>query len=498
MKKNQNLKINQPVKSDSILKENNLIWTFWAIFGIYLCSSLSILRADYKYMDDLNRVLFGYTGWMNFSRYISEHLSKILNGGSRLTDISPLPQLLAILFMAVSATILINLFIGRKCTWLQMISSGPLYLTPYFTECISFKFDAPYMALSVFFSVLPFWFFETNLTMFVVTSFVCTIAVLSSYQAASGAFILILIFALVKDYFIVSDEKTFKIKKYVYGVMANILGMLFYKIFLLKPFTDNYVNGTLGSVSSVFWNIVHNLNVYAHTLRGDMPNRWLYCIVFLVLWYLLVLVFNTKKNKLICLAAGMLAIGISFCGSYGIYLMMPKPIFEPRAMIGFGVWLTLICLFIVSIDKGRYIGYFGVIALSWMLFVFQFTYGNNLKEHQRYIDFRVALTLTDFNRIFQNSNDELLVQFKGDIGRSPVINGMLGDYPVLHRIDVLNFGDGPSCYNRSYFFGYFGLKNIKDVPRDLENFENLNLPVVLDTRFHKFQSSSNKILITLK
>ena len=133
------------------------------IFLLLLLSISAILKADFKYADDLGRVVNGYRGWGNFSRYLSNLFSIFLHADTYLTDISPLPQIFAIIIMALASIILIHLFSnGKKITFFNIIAVIPLTINPYFLECLSYKYDAPYMAISVLASIIPFLFYKKS------------------------------------------------------------------------------------------------------------------------------------------------------------------------------------------------------------------------------------------------------------------------------------------------------------------------------------------------
>lgn len=126
------------------------------LMTIYTVGILAILRANFYYIDDIGRAFWGYRGFHYFSRYIAEFGSIFLHGDAQLTDISPLPQLLAVGIMAISGTIVMHVITGKDSfTWVEYIAMVPLCLSPYFLECISYRFDAPYMAISILSSVVP-------------------------------------------------------------------------------------------------------------------------------------------------------------------------------------------------------------------------------------------------------------------------------------------------------------------------------------------------------
>ena len=177
------------------------------MFGVYLLGILTIIRADFSYLDDLGRSSDGSRGWYYWSRYVSEFSSILVHGDTNLTDISPLPQLLAILILSISSVLLVYVIGNRKITLMRLFASIPLGLSPYFLECLSFRFDAPYMALSILASIVPFLFI-TRKKAFLVCSAVSLLIMCMTYQAASGIYVLIVIILGFRDW--ISREKADK------------------------------------------------------------------------------------------------------------------------------------------------------------------------------------------------------------------------------------------------------------------------------------------------
>lgn len=129
----------------------------WLLICI-LIAMIPLLQADFHYRDDLGRAAIGYRLWADFSRYVSEYGSVVLHAGKYLTDISPMPQMLAALVMAISCAVVIRCFKrdrNEQATFWEIIAVLPLALSPYFMECLSYQYDSPYMAAAVFFSVAP-------------------------------------------------------------------------------------------------------------------------------------------------------------------------------------------------------------------------------------------------------------------------------------------------------------------------------------------------------
>lgn len=189
--------INDKIK---IIKNNYsyLLKPFIIITMIYLISYYPIIRANFYYGDDLQRALFGLKGWSNFSRFTSDILSGFIHTNNYLTDISPLSQIIATFLLSLSGVVIIHLFKkNKKVTFTNIISVLPIGLTPYFLSCITYKYDSPYMALSIFASIFPFLVYKNNKKskiLFSITLIIGTIIMCTTYQAASGIIPLITIF----------------------------------------------------------------------------------------------------------------------------------------------------------------------------------------------------------------------------------------------------------------------------------------------------------------
>jgi hypothetical protein len=75
------------------------------MFLIYLVGISAILLSNVHYADDIARTNLGYAGWSGFSRYSSTILAHGIHADNYLTNIAPLPQILAALILAISSVI---------------------------------------------------------------------------------------------------------------------------------------------------------------------------------------------------------------------------------------------------------------------------------------------------------------------------------------------------------------------------------------------------------
>jgi len=201
-------KFNKQILKDKFAKYNFLLKPFICIFIIFAIAISGILRADFNYVDDLGRIAEGYKKWDNFSRYVSCFLSSFIHTSEYLTDISPLPQLLAVCIMAISAVIMLFVYKGeKKFSFWDILAIIPLGLSPYFLECLSYKYDAPYMAISIFTSIFPLLFRKRNKILYSFIIIINTLIMCMTYQASSGIFLMFILLIFLKDWNNNEDSK---------------------------------------------------------------------------------------------------------------------------------------------------------------------------------------------------------------------------------------------------------------------------------------------------
>lgn len=463
------------------------------IFGIYYVAISAIIRSDFKYIDDLGRVAKGYRGWENFSRYTSNILATLIHGDLYLTDISPLPQILAILLLAVAGTIIFYMWeMPQKFSW-GILAILPLGLSPYFLECLSYKFDAPYMAISVFASILPFAFIKIGQIEYVVASFVGILLMCTTYQASSGIYPMIVVL-LCFDFWNKGKSINKIFRFLIISILCYIVGMLFFRIFLMKPVED-YVSNEMVTLKQVLPNYMKHLIQYFQLVIQDFKDIWLILISLMGGLFIYVSVQETSRKSYASFLLSLITLGIMVVLSFGMYPILETPLYEPRAMYGVGVCIALIGVYIARGDK-RYFCKLICTLLSWLFFVFAFTYGNALEEQKRYIDFRVENVIEGMNDLDIFSDDKkTIVQLKGNVGKSPIINNMPQDYQMLNRLVPTMFGD-VWIWNECYFFNYFDLKNI--VEDNSINLQALDLPVLKNTMYYTIKGNEDYALIELK
>ena len=475
------------------------LFLYLILSAIYIFGIITIIRANFYYNDDLNRSLNGYRSWAGWGRYIPEFFSIIIHMNLRITDISPLPQILAVFILAFSTIIFLKILSPDKVNAAAVIASIPIGLSPHLMENFSFKFDAPYMALAVFFSIIPFLFYR-KFKVYCITSFLCLLAMCMSYQAASGIYIVMVLIISFRS-FIIDEIPLKKIIFFICISIANyILPLLFFKTLLLVRLQDNgYSSTELFPILNIFPGMLSNSIIYIKIIISDFKNSLI--ILIIPLSFILFIAINVKasgKNRLLTLAITLILIPLILVMSFGAYIALIKPLWLPRAFIGFGFLLATILTYITALpDTVKFLKFLSLILavlLSYNFIIFDLTYGNALAEQKQYQNFRTSLLITDINH-YIGENTEPVISIENNIGFAPVIENISKTYPLIKRLVYVTPYGGEDWGHLLLYHYKFNHTTNYPLSTDINN---IFLPVLIDNQYHTIRGSENNILVTLK
>ncbi len=467
--------------------------SFLFLFLIYLLSISSLLRANVDFHDDMQRIVDGVPGFELFSRHLMGFLSKVVNTGTYLADISPLTQILAVLILSAASLILILTFSDKeKITLWNLAAVLPLGLSPYFLECLSFKFDSPYMALTVLLGVLPFLFRQSKPSLYFTVIALCTLSASSIYQASLGIFpSLVVLLAFLLWLRNPDWKKTFSF--ILISAAGYLAGMILYRIFIMRPVSD-YVSSEMFSLKNLPGGVLANLKQYFSLVLFDFDIKWLCAAAFLLVSFLYLSLRKTKARKLLTFIFGAAAIVLSLSLSFGLYIALTTPSFSCRAMYGFGVCIAAIAVSCTNFERSH-CARLGALYLSWCLVVFSFLYGNALQEQVRYRDFRIESVIQEVNGLgILNHDGNTNIQITGTIGISPIVKNMPQYQGVLQRLVSMTFQQDGGTWNDYPFYHYYGLEHIVRA----DHLTEMDLPMLHDGYYETIYGDSENLLISLK
>lgn len=468
---------------------------FFLLFALYVVGISAILRTNFYYKDDISRAIFGYKQWDYFGRFLSTALATFVHTGDFLCDIAPLPQLLAMGVMALSGVLILYLVYGRTSfTLWELVAMVPLGLNPYFLECVSFRFDAVYMAVSVLGGILPLLYRKRGAKGYLFGGMLGILMVCTTYQASTGVFPMLVILLALQDWN--RGQRPREAMGFCLKSLGGYgLGLVYYKAILMRPTNAGYVTSTLPGLDSLLSSTLRHLRHYFSNVLSDFRAWWLVMILLLALGFLWVMAHGSKRPKwvsaLVSLAA-LVAMGV-LC--FGIYPMLSSPLYAPRGMYGFGIWVALLCVVCAGLRENVAVK-LPALALAWGFFVFSFTYGNALDLQKEYTEFRLQLVIQDLNELdILETEEEKTVWISGSIGKTPLLSYTPQDGKILNRLvpDTFSGGDDLTQFR---FFYYYDLPGLTMAQWDEKAPEDL--PVLKDTHFHTIYGEGDNMVIELK
>ena len=483
-----------------------LLIPFLILESIYLVGISAILLSGVRYADDIGRTERGYAVWANFSRYINEILSRFIHADNYLTNIAPLPQLMATLILAITGVMLICVLVGKDkfrqpwAKWIGLVVAiVPLGLSPYMLECLSYQYDSVYMALSVFFAVLPFAFRKRSFKQYLMAIVVGTFGVCMTYQAVVGVFPMIIVFVLMNDWNekLIGGDKAKKkeyIKKTIIALAVFGLTLIVFQKFLMIP-QDLYVSNSLPSLQDYIPETIKHLGQYFGLLMSDFKIWWLILIAIIVAIFVVLYAQKSKQNKILAAIISIIGVSVMAMCAFLVYASLSMPLFAPRAMYAVGICLAIIFVYVVN-NSRMAIAKTPVWVIVWCFFVFAFTYGNALADQDEYRNIKIDMVKSDLNDLSMMQNDEVkIIQAVGDIGLSPIITHMPQDYQMLNRLLRPSFNDDLlwTTYKLVYLSDMGNLR--ADMNVDLTK---MNLPIVKDTAYYNIRADNSNILVEFK
>ncbi len=477
-----------------ILKKN--VNSIVIMAGIFLVQIWAIIRANFYYNDDLGRNIEGYAGNAYDSRYVADWFSVLINGNKHITDISPLTQIMACIFLAIAVVIIMLIFRnGRKLDF-WCYACGILLMSPYFLENISYKIDSAFMGLSVCVSVLPFLWKDSKYK-YIFSSVLGLMVMCMTYQASSGIYPMLVIMIALLEW----NDGSYSVRKALLFVLGSaviyIVTLGFFALFLMKPIEEGYIDNTMMSPNQFLGGLVNNYITFYRTSIGFFMKTWNILVGIMGIIFVILNVAYSNRNKLMSLAVTAASLLMMLLLAFGVYPLFSTTLIEPRSMYGISVFLLLVGSAIVMRDGLKPLfGKVVVFMLAWCLFAFSFTYGNALDQQMRYVDFRTREVIDDLVELDCFMTDsEKKIMITGDIGLCPAIDNYPYNYVLIKELVPVYLKGGTKEWNSVYFYKYFNLPNVKRV-HALENTENYNLEH--ESAYHRILCHGDEILIELK
>ncbi len=458
--------------------------------ALLFAAYFNLMTAHFYYADDVFRNYGGSRSWIGFSRYVSEFLSILVHNNIRLNDIAPLSQFVAIA-IAGAAVVVLSFALAQEVSAANVLALSAVFIAPSYAECMAYRFDSPYMAMSLLFAAVPFLFYQNKMA-FAYASLISLLLTCASYQAALPLYILAAVYLFAKAWLKSGDVKK-SLERPLAAALCFAAAMLLFKLCFMNKMgdgSDSYFSSQVSLAATP-----GNALAYVRTafgFHGGTLSKALFAlsIVLLIVGF----VKRARGGKVAAFAFIAALLLASSVLSYGPYLVFARPVMAARAFMGFNAFVALVLLACLnlSVERTAFSKFsLAVAVLSVYSFaVFSFTFGNCLKNQKEYENFRVQMIIADIAQNVQKG-DEVSVSFEGQMDLCQKNKIAFRNYPAIQRM-YYPMPSKTALWNEELFGGY----NFKCMAAD----NNLTDEYVLvkQTFYHDLYQNDNDFIVVLK
>lgn len=432
-----------------------------AIIGV---SIFPLLISDIYYLDDSYRVVTGIIGWSGDARPVGEIFYKILTlSNNSLPDLFPAPLILSILFLCYVFSLLSTKF-SNGHTFLFALCISPVILNPLFNANLHFRYDSPFMVLSIAFALLPYCFsFKNKIADYLIPALFVTLA-LSSYQVSVNIFIT---FALIElTYNITRGD----IKKSVIILLGRVviilLGYLLYSKIVINLITVNsyfheysrIISLDKTGVLKLFDNLISSFAIFS----GGWNMGFRIFMLSLALISGISLIGLAIKNHKTIIGTSFLLVSwvvmllTSILFIPGVMIFSENPLFLSRGYVGLGGFISamMIPACWISFKHIRFL-----VAIVY-IYIIGFSYASNnaIKLENSHIE-NTAIRIINDIESYDTTGQIKYVDIDGQLQKSESTNIAIRAYPliksILPKAFYYNYNIGQFIINRN------GMPNIK-------------------------------------
>jgi hypothetical protein len=468
---------------------------------IYQAAILAIGVVNFPYMDDAVRQRVGNTDFANtYSRWGSEIGSWLVQGSRHLTDMGLVTPILTGFILAAASILIVYTLNNQKLRVLPLVVSTLIGLNPWFLQCVSFRFDSPYLALSVFCSVLPFLWWEKQPSWFFSLSVLSIFMMCNTYQASSGIYI-VMVLALSLKALLADNAFAPLLKKIVTAAGAYILAMLLYFVEMkLHPeLAQRGNNVVIASITEIPKTFLDNSRMYPHVILDQSTKVWVILFILLMLAFIVTSVqkANLEPAKaLLFLALYLVSAAIL---SYGVFLIFPEKLAlaAPRYAYGFSVFATVTLLLLLENLKTfpwLKLATKGIVCLfCYYLLSFPFIYASSLHYQKEAFERQSVLLAEDLKQVVSTDTKNVYATmlFKD----SPVFTNTAKNYPILTNLVPSN---SAIFFPNQVLFRTYSEMNLTILPLDINHLDKKQSTLKLSDYYYDIYEKGQDIYIIAK
>jgi hypothetical protein len=441
---------------------------FGILLALYWLILYPILRANRYFNDDLKRALIGHTGWDSNGRPLTTLLMKLLQCyDSGLADISPLTQIGSIAVLAWAGVLIARRYAIRS-PWMAALAAFPLGAQPFYLENLSYKFDALSMSLAILLALLPIlaiglqrrrWWLGV-LSLF---------GSLSFYQPAVNAYLIFMLLEVV-----LAQLREEPVRQWLKPLLLRTL-QIGVAIVVYQLVIGIHIHGWVAQESQKIHSlselplVVKNIAGFYQLIGNSFGRQWwMYfapLLAMLALWPLAIGIGYALRQRAehawwvtgALLITSILLPLTAILGIAGPMLLLLKPEFEPRVLMGVGALLVAALILMQAAlarwqKSPRWSLAAGCMLAAGMCSLAS-AYGNALGEQKSYED-RIAASLADDLLNLKASRNIHSFLLDGSIGFSPITKHVAEEFPMINLL-ISPYIDSADRFHTVDFLMYY-------------------------------------------
>ena len=457
----------------------NLLWV-WAL-----------LSPNIYYFDDNYRAAGGYYNWGGDFRPFADWLYYILGLGRRFTDLTPLPQIFALVFLYYTYYSYVKKYSDEKINITILLTFLPIVWSPFLLSNLYFRYDSIFMMLAVLLSVLAIFdvdnkkYFRAIILIFIACGF---------YQPAIVAYICTALFLV---YNIRDNEKNKMLKllfkqSFIYFIVF-VAGIALYYLTIMKFTTEfNFYSATHSqmSIKNLIPNIINATNEVGVLFQGD--TGFIFFAIFTYLLLINLIYFIKKFSYFGIVVFTIMQIGFVFSAA-GVNLLLEIPKFEYRTLIFYGFYISyllLSALYVLNIKSYKNYNYSILFFVIFYFLSISLYISNMLKDHSYLENYLVLDIITNIDKLKLQKYDSYI--FYGEY-KDHIVRTTIDKYPISKKF----ISNNTYVYKIKNFFPYLNYNKFKTTQEKQIYIKNNKkyFKGIMSTKFYTIYEYQNSIII---
>lgn len=441
--------------------DRKIFFVSLTLIAIYV---FPLLTSNIYYYDDLSRVMFGYSGWVGDARPVGDILYRILSFGNLIPDLFPFPLIISIIALCLTFSIIWQTFNTNENIIIYAVCFTPLVFNPLFISNLHFRYDAPFMVLSICFALLPFAITVQNTFIQIICGSLFIVLSFSSYQTAINVFIIFCSLEALRN--IINYSYHFCCKKIVIRMASLFLGYLIYaKMVIPSIHLNNYfakLNKTLtldhAFPGKVYDHYIASMSIFV----DDNSNGFKLFFFALISIFVVTIIFifvkllkhNDKKRAILFITTAIIALTVSLFCIIGLVVFSENPVYYPRVYLGLGAFITTMIFPVCWIknNHNRIIVYAAIAIPFTYMFSFGFAANNAIRLEDEHIKTISILIVKDILSS-GNINDDIELTVNGKLKLSAQAKIASTAFPLIKFLL-------PKVFDNKYDGGQFMLRRM--------------------------------------